>query len=150
MWNQTQKVVIILTLSLISVLIWGHSKKVYGAGSEVLSQTLKMNDGQRRVTISDKGKQICLGPEEAFEIVLPNPLVGGFELDRIDYDESIMVLIAKGFCNSINNGMPDGSFVQIYFRFKTLMVGESNIDIWIKRDREVERRFFWIQIIVVS
>ena len=112
------------------------------------SQTLRMDAVCRTFTMSDKGKQISLEPEQEFEIVLPDPLVGGFRIDKIDYDESIVNLIDRSYHQSKSEGV-DGTFGQLYFRFKTLGVGRSNIDIWIKRVREPARKFFGIQLEVV-
>jgi len=98
--------------------------------------------------MSDKGKKVSLGPEQELEIVIPDPLVGGFKVDKIDYDKSIVILIDKGH-HRPQKKMLDGTFGQLYFRFKTLGVGKSNIIIWIERGRETARKFYWIHLEIV-
>jgi predicted secreted protein len=148
--NKKFKWTSVLNLLLTLVYLEWVPSMLWSSCSDInISQTQEDTHVQKTFTIADNDKSVLLKPEERFEILLPDFNGLGYMLSAINYVPAVVVLENEGRLDTADKTL-DGSFGQIYWRFKTLSAGQSDINILVQRSGESKRKYFGIHLEVIA
>ena len=116
-------------------------KKISQDKNTVLDNNFAVEDHKNdlKLTSPDNGKTLNVANGQTIEITLANPGDGGYQFNTPDYDNSIIKLISTTSIPYVSaSGTPIrvGNFGTVVFKFQTLNVGQSKINITASRSWE--------------